>query len=72
MTGVEGERVASIVPEETEAELADMIFECRGECWWEEKGIVSSVLALLLLTPFFFGSAWFCFFLLYSVISLSA
>ena len=79
MTGVEGERVASIVPEETEAELADMIFECRGECWWEEKGIlweekgmISSVLALLLLTPFFFGSACPCFFLLYSVISLSA
>ena len=71
MTGVEGVWVASIAPEEMGAERADMFFECRGECWWEEKGMISSVLALLLLTPFFFGSAWFCFFLLNSVISLS-
>ena len=79
MTGVEGERVASIAPEEMGAERADMILECRGECWWEEKGIFealegifSFILAPLLLTPFFFGSACPCFFLLYSVISLSA
>ena len=84
--GVEGERVASIAPTETMgAERADIIFECE-ERWLfveeegifeeegilEEEGIVSSILALLLLTPFFFGSACSCFFLLYSAISLSA
>ncbi len=82
MTGVEGERVASIAPEETEAERADiMLQECEEGMLvvveekgilWEEKGIISSILALLLLTPFFFGFACPCFFLLYSVISLSA
>jgi len=77
-TGVEG------VEEETMgADPADiMLQECRGECWLmgeegillvvEREGIISSVLALLLLTPFFFGSVCPCFFLLYSVISLSA
>src|SRR6266571_8691401 len=34
--------------------------------------MISSVLALLLLTSFFFGFACSCFFLLYSAISLSA
>ena len=72
--GVEGERMASIAPETMGAERADMILECEEGIWWliEEKGIISSILALLLLTPFFFGSACFCFFLLYSTISLSA
>ena len=77
-TGVEGVKgetmgVASIAAEEMVAEQADMIFECEEGRWWfvGEEGMISSVLALLLLTPFFFGSACFCFFLLYSVISLS-
>jgi len=73
--GVEGERVASIAATETMgAERADMIFECEEGMLLVvgEKGIVSSILALLLLTPFFFGSACPCFFFLYSIISLSA
>jgi len=72
--GVEGERVASIAPETMGAERADIIFECEEGMlvFVGEKGIISSVLALLLLTPFFFGVACSCFFLLYSVISLSA
>ncbi len=72
--GVEGKWVASITPEEMGAERADMIFECEEGRWLfvGEEGIISFILALLLLTPFFFGSACFCFFLLYSVISLSA
>ena len=73
--GVEGERVASITPETMGADPADiMLLECEEGMLVVvgEKGIISSVLALLLSTPFFFGSACFCFFLLYSVISLSA
>jgi len=66
-TGVEGVEVETMG-----AERADIIFECEGRWLFVgEEGIISSVLALLLLTPFFFGSACFCFFLLYSIISLS-
>ncbi len=68
-TGVEG------VEEETMgAERADIILECEEGMLVVvgEEGIISSILALLLLTPFFFGFACSCFFLLYSAISLSA
>ena len=56
------------------AERADIALECEEREWCldvEEEGIFSYVLALLLLTPFFFGSVCPCFFLLYSAISLS-
>ncbi len=80
--GVEWEQVASIATTETVGvERADITLECeegmlvvveREGILWKREGIISSVLALLLLTPFFFGSACPCFFLLYSAISLSA